>query len=291
MNRTKILILAAATAGAGFAAQAHDVVVKPVMSSAGRPSPVHVQAFASPESALVPDNWDKAIVSNQDGDNPGFLSILNPDGTVEDLHWVDSDVFINPTGMRAFEDTLYVANGTQIVSVDMDAAEVTGSFECPDARFVNDIATGPDGTAYGSESFGAGIYMVAPGSDTCEWFIEPGHEMLTTINGLLGLPDALIAVTIPGNVVSIDYDTGEATLLGSGVGSLDGVEPYGDALLLADTNGKILLFHDGESQVLVDSSGAGFGSNDMAYDPETGTIFLARARFNMISLYHIEEAE
>lgn len=287
------LAAVALAAGAADMAMAHDVTVTPVMRQTGRPSPVHANVFASPESVYVPAGWDQAIVSNQDGDRPGFLSLLNPDGTVAELHWVDDDRFINPTGMRSFENTLWVANGTQIVSVDIDAKAVTGTYECPDAQFVNDIATGPDGAVYGSESFGGGIFRIAPGAESCEWFVEGGDPLLQTINGLVGLDDALIAVTIPGRVVSVDYDTGATTLLGENIGSLDGVEPYDDsgALLLSDTRGKILLFHDGEAQAFADSSAAGIGANDMSYDPELGVIYLARAGLNTISLYKIAPAE
>ncbi len=288
--------LAAATmlAGAGLAAQAHELTASPVMTEGGfRPSPAHARVFASPEAAFVPEGWDMAIVSNQDGDAPGFLSLLNPDGSVENLHWVDDERFLNPTGLRSYGDMLYVANGVQIVAVDMEAAAVTDVYDCEGAQFVNDIATGPDGTVYGSESFGGGIFRVSPGSDTCEWFVEGGDPNLQTINGLLGTEDALIAVTIPGRVVSVDYETGETTLLGEGVGSLDGVEPApgGEGFLLSDTNGKILHFHDGETQVLIDSSSAGIGANDMAFDTDLGVAYLARAGWDTISLYKIEIAE
>ena len=294
MARTSFtLTLAAATAlaGGGVAAYAHDLTATSVMGQGNfGPSPIHAQGFSAPEAALVPDGWDRAIVSNTNGGEPGFLSLLNFDGTIENLHWVDG--LGSPTGMRAFENTLYVANGTEIASVDMDAAALTGAVACPDAGFINDIATGPDGAVYGSETFAGGIYTIAPGGDTCEWFIEGGDPLLQTINGLYGADDALMVVTIPGNVLSIDYGTKEITVLGEGVGSLDGIEPFDDdSWLLSDTRGKLVHFHDGEAQVLNDTSSGGIGANDMAFDPETGTALLTRLAFGMVSLYTVTDAE
>src|SRR5690606_32774685 len=103
---------------------------------------------------------------------PGFLSKLGLNGQIQELVWVQDDRFRGLTGMRSYEDTLYVANGTSIAAVNMESGDVTGVYECPDARFINDIATGPDGAVYGSESFAAGIYTIPAGGDSCEWFIE-----------------------------------------------------------------------------------------------------------------------
>ncbi len=315
MPRLSIIFLAATAAAAtGFSAQAHDLTASPLAGPPGPDAPqAHARGFAGPEAVYVPLGRDYAIVSNTNGNfgpprpdsEPGFLSKLGLNGRVQEMHWVQDERMRGLTGMRSFGDTLYVANGTSIIAVDMNAGEMTGLYECPDAGFINDIATGPDGTVYGSDTTGAGIFTVPAGGGECTWFIErtatpgappnPGNP-LQTINGLYGADDALMAVTIPGRVLSIDYDSGEVTVLAEDVGSLDGIEPYGDrngseGWLISDTRGKIIHFHEGDVQVLVDSSSAGIGGNDMGYDPESGTALLARLSFDMISLYSIRKAD
>lgn len=312
MTRTmKLLLAGAALAGAsGLQAAAHDLQATPI---AGQGMRTLVTGFAGPEAVYVAPGADHAIVSNTNGNSargpaaadpqPGFLSKLGFDGQIQELHWVQDERFKGLTGMRNFEDTLYVANGTSIAAVNMTSGEVLGVYECPGAGFINDIATGPDGAVYGSESFQAGIYTIAPGSDECTWFIEgtpapaPGTppdpnapvNPLQTINGLYGADDALMVVTIPGRVLSVDYGTKEITVLGEGLGSFDGIEPApGGGWLISDTRGKLVHFHDGEVQVLNDTSSGGIGANDMAFDPETGTALLARLAINAISLYRVE---
>ena len=312
MSRTMNVMLAGAAlaAASGMAVSAHDLTAAPI---AGQGMRTLATGFAGPEAVYVAPGADYAIVSNTNGGGPraaagadvqpGFLSKLGFDGQIQELHWVQDDRFGGITGMRSFENTLYVANRTSIAAVDMTTGEVLSVTECPGAGFINDIATGPDGAVYGSESFQAGIYTIAAGATECTWFIEgtpapaPGTppdpnapvNPLQTINGLYGADDALMVVTIPGRVISIDYDTKEMTVLGEGLGSFDGIEPApGGGWLISDTRGKLVHFHDGELQVLNDTSSGGIGANDMAYDPETGTALLARLAINAISLYRVE---
>ena len=113
----------------------------------------------------------------KDGD--GWISKLSIDGKMITNKWVTG---LNaPKGLRSHGNTLYVSDIDRIVAIDIEKGVVSKTIDVPNAVFLNDLATGPDGTVYVSDMAESRIYQFKGGKLSV--FAE-GAE-LENPNGLL----------------------------------------------------------------------------------------------------------
>lgn len=138
-----------------------------------------IQGFKTPESVKYDPDLDVYFVSNINGnpsakDDNGFITRVRPDGTVDSLAFVAGGrggvTLHAPKGMVITGDTLWVADidavrgfnkrtGAPVAAVDLSK---------PGARFPNDIAVGPDGALYLTDTgimIDAGGNISHPGPD------------------------------------------------------------------------------------------------------------------------------
>jgi len=259
-------------------------------AAAADETPVHkwnAVGFSNPESVYVPEGWDRAVVSSISGealekDGDGFLSLLTLDGEIETLRWVEG---LNaPKGMRAHDGVLYVADIDEVVSIDLESGEIIGRVTAPGAEFLNDVAVAENGTIYVSDMLRGGVYRIQGGE--AEFWAS--GDIFTRANGLLTETDRLLVLTISaGAVLSVDYETGDASVLADGLGALDGIEKAREGeYFLSDISGALHhLSDDGAVITFADSREAGIGANDLGYHAATGTILLARYGMNAVSAY------
>lgn len=206
----------------------------------------------TPESVLYDAASGVYLVSNINGaatekDDNGFISRVRPDGTVEELRWIDAaaseEVTLNaPKGLAIKGDTLFVADIDSVRAFDHATGAPLGARGVPGATFLNDLAVGPDGTLYVSDS-GLSPDFSSSGTDAIYRFegeravpVAEGAD-LGRPNGILVDGDALLAVTygaaevkrIPLNGDSVSV---VATLPG---GQLDGLVRLDDGSLLVSS--------------------------------------------------------
>lgn len=113
--------------------------------------------FRTPESVVHDTARDVYLVSNINGgpldtDDNGFISQVSPDGTVKELHWIDGaapNVTLNaPKGMAVLGDTLFVADIDCVRYYEIELGEELGSMCRDGAVFLNDVALGPNGELF-----------------------------------------------------------------------------------------------------------------------------------------------
>jgi hypothetical protein len=207
--------------------------------------------FATPESVLHDERADIYFVSNINGaplakDGNGFISRLSPDGEVEELRWVDgrSDgvTLHAPKGMALRGDTLFVADIDSVRAFHRTTGEPLGARGVPGSTFLNDLATGPDGTLYVSDS-GVDADFAPTGTDAVYRFeaegpraIAQGTDLMNP-NGLLVDGDEVIMVPFGGSVVWRIPARGGAPveLVTLPAGQLDGVVRAEDGSLLVSS--------------------------------------------------------
>ena len=167
--------------------------------------------FATPESAQHDPDADVYLVSNINGDpftkdDNGFISRLAPDGKQLAMRWIDGarpDVTLHaPKGIGLTADELWVADIDEVRRFDRKTGAPRGSVPILGATFLNDVAVGPDGSVYVTDT-GVGPGFVATGTDAI-WQIDPKDGTLTPFqfgmnldqpNGLWVDQDGAFAVT------------------------------------------------------------------------------------------------
>lgn len=189
--------------------------------------------LATPESVLHDAEADVYLVSNINGspvekDSNGFISRVAPDGTVEELRWIDGatdGVTLHaPKGMAIHGDTLFVSDIDSVRAFGRTTGEYHGARGVPGATFLNDLTVGTDGTLYVSDS-GLNPDFSSSGTDAVYRF--DGEEAVavarsTDLNG----PNGIIAHD--GVLTVVSFGAPEVRRIELGTRSAEDGEDAGD---------------------------------------------------------------
>ena len=164
----------------------------------------------TPECAIHDEKADIYIVSNINGnplgkDKAGFISRVAPSGKILELKWIDGSaegITLNaPKGLAIVGDTLYAADVNAVRKFDRVSGKPTGVIDFKGASFLNDLASGPGGKVYVSDS-GFGGVKDAPRTDAVYEISPDGSvaalsrgEEVPNPNGLLVTPGGLLVCT------------------------------------------------------------------------------------------------
>ena len=256
MNR---LVLSSCLVAAAVFAQVKDAGVVAAPPAKPAAAVTFKEGLATPESVLYDAQTDTYLVSNINGapldkDNNGFIAELAPDGKVVNARLIEggkNKVTLNaPKGSALLGGVLYVADIDTVRMFDRTTGAPKGEVKLKGATFANDVAAGPDGNIYVSDS-GLSPKFEGTGTDAI-WVIKPGKaptakaliksKDLHGPNGLLVTKDA-VHVACFGAAELQTYDlkgkkVGEFTKLPNG--GLDGLVMVGDELLVTSWAAKTI---------------------------------------------------
>ena len=208
------------------------------------PGRIADRGFATPESVVHDEVADVYLVSNINGeplgrDDNGFIARVRPDGTVETLKWIDGerdDVTLNaPKGLALLGDTLFVADIDSVRAFHRTSGAPLGARGVPGAAFLNDLAVGPDGALYVSDT-GVDASFTSIGRDAVYRFdaaaataVASGTD-LAAPNGVVVTDEGIVVVSFGGRaVVRVTPDSpARDTIATLPAGQLDGVIRTGD---------------------------------------------------------------
>jgi sugar lactone lactonase YvrE len=239
--------------------------------------------FQAPESALYDPAGDIIYVANVNGppgekDGNGFVSKVGTDGVVLKLDWVTG--LHAPKGMAIRDGKLYVADIDALVEIDLASGKIANRWEDPTAKFMNDVAAGPDGAIWVSDSFTNRLYRLAGGKFEV-WLEDPA---LDSPNGLSVEPNRIIVGSLgvfgpegrPGRLLAVSTAGKSVTVLKDAVANLDAVESDGaGGWYLTDWPGGRIL-HYSKDGVLSTVLTLTPGTADMDVVLAKGMIYLPR---------------
>lgn len=249
-----------------------------------------------PESVVFDAERDLLYVSNINGgpseqDGTGYLSSVSTDGQLVEERWVTG--LDAPKGLAISNGRLYVADVDELVEVDLSTGEIAARYTVEGAGMLNDVAAGPDGVVYVSDSQTHNLYRLQNG-ELSVW-IE-GGEILTP-NGVHVVDDQLVVAAAdstaenPGNaryLQTISLDGSEFGVLGdrAPIGGLDAVEPDGrGGLFLSDWGaGTVMYFGQDSVSTLVTVSQ---GTADLEFVAETEMVYLPVMMSDRLIAYRV----
>lgn len=273
---------------AGGAAQAHPVKAW------------EATGFMGPESAVFDAGRNAIYVSNVNGeandkDGNGFISKLNPDGSIAALHWVDG--LNGPKGMVIDGGKLYVSDIDRLVAIDIAKGEIAGSWDAPGSIFLNDTAVDSSGRVYVSDMMDDAIWRLEGGMLT-QWLKDAALE---SPNGLVVQGDNLrvaswgvrtegFSTKTPGHMKNVSLSSKAVSILGSGapVGNLDGLEPDGaGAYMVTDwmAGGLYRIAASGKADLLLDLNQ---GSADLEFIESKRLAIIPMMMDGTVAAYKIE---
>ncbi len=178
------------------------------VNEAGEATPIsdNVRVFGSfrfAESCVFDEDRNLIVAMNAGvgqnlQENDGYVSLINPDGSVHTTKWIgatrDGLTLNQPLGSALAHGMIYTADIDTVRMFDLATGEPHGETVVPEAEFLNGIAVAEDGTVYVSNTREA--FRV--------FRITPEGEVSVFIDGApLNAPNG-VAMDNDGNIVVVN---------------------------------------------------------------------------------------
>ncbi len=243
----------------------------------------------TPESVLADENENVLYVSNMNSNMPansgnGFISKLDSEGNIIDLKWAEG--LNGPKGMGIFEGNLFVADNDELVKIDLNSGEILDKVKIEGNPGLNDVTVGDDGSVYTSGYQSNVIYKVKDGNVESVFEGEDGENF----NGLLWEPERMLLITSTGSTLkSIDWATGEATVIATDLGHGDGIVPVGDGdYITSDWRGRVFYIPaDGDPITLLDTREDEINAADIDYIADENMLLVPTFYDNRLKAYKV----
>ncbi|MDP2958905.1 MAG: SMP-30/gluconolactonase/LRE family protein [Longimicrobiales bacterium] len=256
-----------------------------------------IEGFSGPEAVRYDPDQDVWFVSNFDGegdarDANGFISRVSAEtGQIEALRFAQGTAehpLHAPRGMFLVGDTLWVADmdgvhgfhrrtGAWVAFVDLTPFE---------PGFLNDVAQGPDGALYVTDTGTSSVYRIAGRVAS----VALADSMLGNPNGITWDPTRGLFVLVPWDegfrvntwqVGQGPQGFGPASMRGR----LDGIEPIDRRLLVASqSDSTILLMDAGVTTPLIHVGGR---PADIGVDTRRRRIAVPYVDLNRVDIWHL----
>jgi sugar lactone lactonase YvrE len=246
----------------------------------------------TPESVLYDEESDMIFVANigtfnkESKDGDGFITVLTPDGMVDELKWVEG--LNDPKGMGVFDGKLYVSDLDEVVEIDIANAEILNKYPIEDATFLNDITINSQGQVYVSDSDNDKIHMI-DGGQSVVWMEDTA---LQRPNGLFAEDDQMLLASSRGGFLApIDLESKqvqEAWL--EDIPSADGIVKLQNGDYIVSTwQGEVhyVAAESGETLKLLDTKAEEINSADIGYIPQQELLLVPTFNDHRVVAYKI----
>ncbi|MEJ0054361.1 MAG: hypothetical protein WDN75_01120 [Bacteroidota bacterium] len=240
------------------------------------------------ESVIYDTDNDVLYVANINGaadakDGNGFISKVGLDGKVSDLNWVTG--IDAPKGMGIYGGKLYVADIDRVHEIEISSGKILNTYKAEGAKFLNDVATGPDGKVYVSDS-GAGEVLVLENGTI-------GKLMTNTPNpnGLFVDGNSLmIALWDARTLNSIDLGSKAITQKADSLENPDGIEAVGDGgYFVSSWNGMVhYVSPEWKRTLVLDTRADSIGAADIEYIPSKKLLLIPTFYKNTVAAYEVK---
>ena len=245
----------------------------------------------TPESVIYDRVRNVIYVANMNQeprkkDGNGFISKIDTDGKILDLHWVDG--LSSPKGLAIAGDVLYAADVDEVVAIDIKEGKIISKSTLPGMKMLNDITSAPDGILYTSDTDANKIYKFS-NNELTEWFTEG----LSGPNGLLFDGKRLLVASQGSNdFATIDFETKTRTVVTDTIDHADGIAFTGipGYYLVSDWGGEIFMINPDFSKVsLINTKEQKWNSADIDYIPEMTMVLVPTFYKNAVVAYKLTE--
>ncbi|MCP8899337.1 GTP-binding protein [Gilvimarinus xylanilyticus] len=247
-----------------LSAVAGDQLGAPAWETEGLRTPESVLLWHSPQGKQL-------LVSEIEGDSTeadgqGGIALLSLDGEIVDQNFVRG--LDAPKGMAVVENTLYVADITQLRAIDLQKGELKASYPVEGAVFLNDVAANDAGQVFVSDTRTGKVHRLLDGQ------MELYLEEIDNANGLTFDGDSLL---IGAGDTLYQVSDGEPQVVAQGFAEkADGVEPLADGGYLVSCWAGLIyrVSEDGAITQLRDTRDPQVNTADIGYDPDTHIVYV-----------------
>lgn len=260
-----------------------------------------IEGLAGPEAVRYDPDQDVWFIANfgpgttDDRDGDGFITRVDAaTGAIASLRFAtgtEAQPLHMPRGMYITGDTLWVADVDGVHGFDRrsGAAVAFHDFTSHEPGFLNDIALGPDGSLYVTDTGRSALFGVSGGAITQVL----GDSILGQPNGVTWDPSRQSFVLVPwapGHQVRTwrPGEPGTQTLGSATPGRLDGVEAIDGRLLIASQTDSTLQLLDADS--MVRSIRVAGAPADIGIDTRRRRVAVPYIALNRVDIWQLPDA-
>jgi hypothetical protein len=239
-----------------------------------------------PESVLYDASSKTLFVSEIDGapdgkDGMGEIAKISTDGKIINTDWVTG---LNaPKGLGKFGNTLYVADLTEVVAIDIPTAKIIAHIPVEGASFLNDITVDKNGVVYVSDSRTNKLHKIENG------VVTTYATNFTHANGVLAVGSDLY-VLANGSLFKIDPQHNQTTIASGMDNSTDGVEQIKPGEFIVSSWSGIIYYvtADGKTQQLLDTRNEKSNTADIGYDAVNKIVYVPTFFKKSVAAYQLK---
>ena len=241
------------------------------------------------ESAIYDEVNDVIYVScinhgPREKDGKGFISKLDLKGNIIEHKWATG--MHAPKGMGLYKGILYVADITELISIDTRSGDIKNKISVRHAGMLNDITISSNGILYFTDTDSNKIYVLQDGN--IEPFLDFG---LKSPNGLLAEDNRLLLASMGYQALfTIDYASRNKEVVAEGLNKADGIIKLktGD-YIVSDWFGELFLIDVNKTATsLISTKEAGIGSADLGYIPRKNMVLVPTFNSNTLVAYKVK---
>jgi hypothetical protein len=236
------------------------------------------------ESVLFDGKGSRLFVSNINGqpsdkNGEGFISILNLDGSVQELKWATG---LNaPKGMGILDGHLYVTDIDRVVAIDLESGEVAKEFTPEKAEFLNDITTSSSAVYISDMGLGL-IHKIENGE------LSTIADGVKGVNGLLSKGDHLMTLDAKG-LRAYDLTQNKFSMVNDSVTGGDGLTMLNDETYIASRwQGEIYHVAGNKAHLLLDTKAEESQTADIGLDPDKMIVYVPTFFKNKVVAYQFK---
>ncbi len=255
-------------------------------------------SFRFAESCTYDTARDLIVVMNAgvpqtQEENDGYVSLLNPDGSVHTAKWIgatrDGLTLNHPLGSAIRDGVLYAADIDVVRTFDLATGKPGPAYPVEDATFLNGIGVAKDGTMYISNTRPPERVYKITAKGEVSTFVD--GKPLVTPNGVAIDPDGNVVVVNVGNndVMTFDLDGKLIRTEHAAEGGNDGlvILPDGTKYVSSVRFGSVSRIRPGKKAEVI---AAGIPSAaSMGYDPKHKQLIIPMNNNNAVGFLKIED--
>jgi sugar lactone lactonase YvrE len=243
----------------------------------------------TPESVIFDEKYGVYYVTCIGGlppdakDGDGYIARVDQQGVVQTPKWITG---LNaPKGMALRNDTLYVADISDLVIIDVANNKIVKKIPIGGAQFLNDVDVTADGRIIFTDSNTNHIHMY-DGKSSKVFF---NSDTLGGPNGVYVDGDQLVMASFgSGKVYTLSLNNPVVEFKTDSIAGGDGVEKYSDGYFVSNWNGEVYFVDkDWKKTLLLDTKAEGRNAADIELVKKDNVLLVPEFFKNKVTAYKI----
>jgi hypothetical protein len=217
-------------------------------------------------------------------DKDGFIAKVDQQGKIMQLKWITG--LSGPKGMAIKGDTLFVADITDLVMINITSSKILKKIPIKGAKFLNDVDIDANGLVYISDTGTNSVHSYD--GKTVQSFAV--NEALGGPNGIYNEGERLVMASFgKGQVYTVNKADQKVEMKVDSFAGGDGVEAFRDGYLISNWNGEVYYIDkEWKKHILLDTKSDKINAADIEFVPSQNLLLVPGFFGNKVTAYDVK---